>query len=191
MILMHKSLQMELEAELARNLQSSTLHRARAMEQFVGMHPVARVQNMLVSLRLSEDGHLWALQGRCSYSITHWTAMINEQGDVITITARGRSSPITVRIRRNARLPMSSPVKLNLGKDKYDEMIKDIEFNGQSADSTCVICQEDFKNKERLKITPCGHIFHPQCISKWLETECIRPTCPSCRHDCREDFSRG
>ena len=180
---------MELDAELARNLQaqewgqSSTIHRT---------HSVARVQNMLDSHRLSEDDFKCILETNLrSYTITHWTEMINEQGDLITIIARGRSSPLTVRIRRDARLPVSSPVKLNLGKDKYDEMVKDVEFNGKSADSTCVICQEDFKNKEKLKITPCEHIFHPQCISKWLETECIRPTCPSCRHDCREDFSRS
>lgn len=82
------------------------------------------------------------------------------------------------------------PVKTNLGKDKYNEMIKDVEFGTHSV-AACVICQEEFKNKESLKITPCEHIFHPACISKWLEKECTRPTCPSCRHDCREEFKRG
>ena len=82
------------------------------------------------------------------------------------------------------------PVKTNLGKDKYNEMIKDVEFGTHSV-AACVICQEEFKSKESLKITPCEHIFHPACISKWLEKECTRPTCPSCRHDCREEFKRG
>ena len=113
----------------------------------------------------------------------------NEEGDLLILTVRDNGE-INIRILSPATIPTSSPVKLNLDKNKYDKMIKDVEFNGKSDDS-CVICQEDFKKEDRLKITPCGHIFHPQCISKWLETECIRPTCPTCRHDCREDFRKA
>ena len=105
--------------------------------------------------------------------------MTNEQGGVVTITVTGDSSPRT-------GLSTFSPVKINLDKENYDTMIKDLEFNEKFADTSCAICQEDFKNKEDLKITPCEHIFHPKCISTWLEKECTRPTCPSCRHDCRE-----
>ena len=107
--------------------------------------------------------------------------MTNEQGEVMTITVPGNSLPRT-------ELSTFSPVKINLDKEQYDTMIKDLEFNGKFADS-CAICQEDFKNKENLKITPCEHIFHPKCISTWLKKECTRPTCPSCRHDCREKWN--
>ena len=68
-------------------------------------------------------------------------------------------------------------------------MIRDIVFNSKSGeDKICPICQEDFNDKEKLKMTPCGHIFHPQCISQWLTKQCTRPTCPTCRHDCREEY---
>ena len=107
--------------------------------------------------------------------------MTNEQGEVMTITVPGNSLPRT-------ELSTFSPVKINLDKEQYDTMIKDLEFNGKFADY-CAICQEDFKNKENLKITPCEHIFHPKCISTWLKKECTRPTCPSCRHDCREKWN--
>lgn len=33
--------------------------------------------------------------------------------------------------------------------------------------------------KEYMK-TPCGHVFHPICLSKWME---IRMECPYCRQD--------
>ena len=83
--------------------------------------------------------------------------MTNEQGGVVTITVTGDSSPRT-------GLSTCSPVKINLDKENYDTMIKDLEFNEKFADTSCAICQEDFKNKEDLKITPCEHIFHPKCI---------------------------
>ena len=108
--------------------------------------------------------------------------MTNEQEGVMTMTGTGDSFPRT-------ELSTFSPVKINLDKEKYDTMIKDLDFNEKFADTSCAICQEDFKNKENLKITPCEHIFHPKCISTWLEKECTRPTCPSCRHDCREKLN--
>ena len=120
--------------------------------------------------------------GRAQYIELSALGDIGARGGVITITVTGTSLSIT-------ELPTSSPVKINLDKEKYAAMIKDIKFNGNSTDSSCAICQEDFKNKEDLKITPCEHIFHPKCISTWLKKECTRPTCPSCRHDCREELN--
>jgi len=160
---------MEMDEELARNLQaqewgqqSQNIRRSRLII------PEGRnILNLVPSAMLAQGG-----------SIT----MTNEQGGVITITVTGTSLSIT-------ELPTSSPVKINLDKEKYAAMIKDIKFNGNSTDSSCAICQEDFKNKEDLKITPCEHIFHPKCISTWLKKECTRPTCPSCRHDCREELN--
>ena len=115
--------------------------------------------------------------------------MTNEQGEVMTITvAPGGIITVPGNSLPRTELSTFSPVKINLDKEQYDTMIKDLEFNGKFADS-CAICQEDFKNKENLKITPCEHIFHPKCISTWLKKECTRPTCPSCRHDCREKLN--
>ena len=157
---------MERDEELARNLQAQEwgqqFQNRRCSRLVI---PVGQnILNLVPSSMLAQGG-----------SIT----MTNEQGVVMTINVTGNNLLRT-------ELPTSSPVKINLDTEQYDAMIKDIVFNGKSEDSSCAICQEDFKNKEELKITPCDHIFHPKCISTWLEKECTRPTCPSCRHDCRE-----
>lgn len=180
---------MERDDELARNLQiqewgqerSSTIQQNSFRRAYVAgrisQSSFEHVRGFFNLLQSSENGRI---------------TRTNEEGDLFILTERDNGAAINIRIvygGGNLRRPSSSPVKLNLDKNKYDEMIKDVEFNGKS-DESCVICQEDFKKKDRLKITPCGHIFHSQCISKWLETECIRPTCPTCRHDCREDFSK-
>jgi len=42
--------------------------------------------------------------------------------------------------------------------------------------SSCQICLADMELGEVMKILPCGHEFHKECIVKWL-TEC-KDTCP-------------
>ena len=47
-------------------------------------------------------------------------------------------------------------------------------------DHECNICLEqiNFRDSYSLMFTPCFHIFHTECLDKWLE---IKNTCPSCR----------
>jgi len=44
--------------------------------------------------------------------------------------------------------------------------------------SECTICLLNY-NEETKKATECQHIFHQECIDKWLETN---NSCPLCRH---------
>ena len=43
----------------------------------------------------------------------------------------------------------------------------------------CAICCEEFKLKEKIRIMSCPgkHLFHVECIDKWLST---KKTCPTC-----------
>ena len=51
----------------------------------------------------------------------------------------------------------------------------------------CVVCLSEFDDKEALKVIPaCGHVFHPQCIDRWL---IARRSCPVCR--CSKIFGSG
>ncbi|KAH0648277.1 hypothetical protein KY285_033525 [Solanum tuberosum] len=45
----------------------------------------------------------------------------------------------------------------------------------------CVICSEDYTDGDRLRILPCEHMYHHDCISGWWSTGVIQ--CPICRHD--------
>jgi len=45
-----------------------------------------------------------------------------------------------------------------------------------STSAACSICTEDFIEGARLRMLPCGHLYHPQCIDQWL-TDRSR-TCP-------------
>ena len=46
-----------------------------------------------------------------------------------------------------------------------------------SEKKNCVICLEDFKNKDKSIILPCIHLFHKNCINNWLKSKNICPIC--------------
>ena len=46
----------------------------------------------------------------------------------------------------------------------------------------CIICMEEFQEKEKVKLLPCGHIFHDNCIKQWLLNQ---KTCPFCKDEIR------
>jgi hypothetical protein len=52
------------------------------------------------------------------------------------------------------------------------------ESTNECMHSECTICLLDYK-KETKKATECQHIFHQECIDRWLQTN---NSCPLCRH---------
>lgn len=48
--------------------------------------------------------------------------------------------------------------------------------------TSCAVCMEDYKSSEKdvIQLHACGHVFHRQCLSGWLN---VNRTCPLCRED--------
>ncbi|KAJ5112365.1 Zinc finger RING-type [Penicillium argentinense] len=46
---------------------------------------------------------------------------------------------------------------------------------------SCPICTDDFIKGQDLRVLPCNHQFHPECIDPWLIN--VSGTCPLCRID--------
>lgn len=44
----------------------------------------------------------------------------------------------------------------------------------------CTICCETFQDGETLRLLPCFHRYHAQCVDRWLAQS---RTCPVCKHD--------
>ncbi|CAH8357152.1 unnamed protein product [Eruca vesicaria subsp. sativa] len=42
----------------------------------------------------------------------------------------------------------------------------------------CTICQESFKNEEKIATLDCGHEYHAECLEKWLV---VKNVCPICK----------
>jgi mRNA-degrading endonuclease YafQ of YafQ-DinJ toxin-antitoxin module len=53
-------------------------------------------------------------------------------------------------------------------------------------DKNCVICFNEFKKNEYVKIFNCGkHIFHEGCIKEWIEKDF---RCPLCKYSIKKDL---
>ncbi|KAL8919235.1 MAG: hypothetical protein Q9208_006896 [Pyrenodesmia sp. 3 TL-2023] len=47
----------------------------------------------------------------------------------------------------------------------------------------CSVCTDDFAKGQDVRVLPCNHKFHPECIDPWLLN--VSGTCPLCRVDLR------
>ncbi|TMW67404.1 hypothetical protein Poli38472_011024 [Pythium oligandrum] len=45
-------------------------------------------------------------------------------------------------------------------------------------DSSCCICLNDYEPQQELRVLPCEHHFHKECVDEWL---IVNSTCPTCR----------
>jgi len=72
--------------------------------------------------------------------------------------------------QRRARLN-SSIIERETQEAAWDE--------GLASDQTeCVVCLTNFEAGCRVRVLPCGHVFHTGCIDEWLGRD---PHCPLCR----------
>lgn len=58
---------------------------------------------------------------------------------------------------------------------------KAVTGNTCSADNSCGICLMDTEPSHIKYITDCKHIYHKQCIDRWINHCVGKPTCPMCR----------
>ncbi|KAL4927694.1 RING-H2 finger protein [Aspergillus undulatus] len=68
----------------------------------------------------------------------------------------------------------------NTNKERGDAM-KETETPTEQPNFSCPICTDDFVKGQDLRVLPCNHQFHPECIDPWLVN--VSGTCPLCRID--------
>mmetsp|Transcript_9523 Transcript_9523/g.17182 ORF Transcript_9523/g.17182 Transcript_9523/m.17182 type:complete len:202 (+) Transcript_9523:135-740(+) len=54
----------------------------------------------------------------------------------------------------------------------------DLETNEDS----CAVCLDEFEPEIEVRLLPCHHLYHSECITKWLHRH---RTCPLCNFDLR------
>ncbi|KAK1315378.1 E3 ubiquitin ligase BIG BROTHER [Acorus calamus] len=67
--------------------------------------------------------------------------------------------------------------------DEYYEKlgVETVRYDSSMDGVVCAVCLQDFGvEEEEIRRTSCGHLYHGECIFRWLEKS---STCPICRFD--------
>jgi len=51
---------------------------------------------------------------------------------------------------------------------------------GETENATCSVCLSQLEDGEQAKTLGCKHVYHPECIDRWLERSRL---CPVCKRD--------
>lgn len=46
-----------------------------------------------------------------------------------------------------------------------------------SSPEACAVCLEELRAGEVVRKLPCGHCYHKQCITRWLQQKAVCPVC--------------
>jgi len=71
-------------------------------------------------------------------------------------------------------------------KNFHEEKAEGDHKDEENEMTSCCICLTEFKTTEEVRTLPCMHIFHTNCIDKWLLRN---RTCPICKFDITENNS--
>ncbi|RAL03454.1 RING-H2 finger protein [Aspergillus ibericus CBS 121593] len=75
--------------------------------------------------------------------------------------------------------PESQPTTESMAEKRSDA--PEAETTTDHPNFSCPICTDDFVKGQDLRVLPCNHQFHPECIDPWLVN--VSGTCPLCRID--------
>ena len=69
----------------------------------------------------------------------------------------------------------------NFLKNELKSQLFNDQINLNDCDM-CTICYDKFIiGQSEVSVTPCFHVFHYECIKKWIEEKMTNPHCPNCK----------
>ena len=87
---------------------------------------------------------------------------------------------LTESIQRHINdLQLDFRMQIPLGRQLAQRLpMRKYTANGEASE-TCAICVDEFTEEDQVRVLPCNHIFHPQCIDEWLGHH--SSLCPLCK----------
>ena len=92
-----------------------------------------------------------------------------------------RSTPMEAPARERPRRLTPEQVQELVPEYMASDLIRLDEESHHHSPEMCSICLDEYSPDEMVAELPCGHIFHSDCISKWLTER--SSTCPLCKTD--------
>lgn len=109
------------------------------------------------------------------------TARRDARGRII-LFAGTRHMGSVVQRPVNRLLTESQVKELEEQEFQKDETIDNDEEVGSAY--SCAICLDEFEDKEKVRVLPCQHKFHDDCVLPWLTQR--HSSCPLCKFDVLE-----
>jgi hypothetical protein len=107
------------------------------------------------------------------------TAAPDEHGRIV-LFARGPGIRHTEGLARMIRVDKLTLQQVMLLDEKEFEGEGNDEGNSSSG-CCCAICLDEFEDKEKVRVLPCKHKFHEDCLVPWLTER--HASCPLCKMD--------
>jgi hypothetical protein len=84
------------------------------------------------------------------------------------------------RVGRNAHSRRGGGARSSLPLEKEDLVAELLSLRNADASSgtTCGICLDNYASGALLRVLPCGHRFHVECVDSWLVSHSA--ACPFC-----------
>ena len=104
----------------------------------------------------------------------------DEDGDVIrTVTAKGDAS--SHDHKHDEAQEKSHEASEHQHEDGHVHETGDSHYHPNATEGSdnglaCSVCTDDFVKGQDIRVLPCGHKFHPECIDPWLLN--VSGTCP-------------
>ena len=80
--------------------------------------------------------------------------------------------------------PISTSSSRRRHEDEEEEEAAEEVAAAEAADDVCAVCLTGYTQGEQLRVLPCEHFFHKECIDEWLgerrHSEWL-PSCPLCK----------
>jgi len=124
------------------------------------------------------------------------TARRDERGRIVFFAGRSVNGGMGTVLQNAAnRLLTEAQVREYLREEEFrkpdmEEGRGDLNGDGDCMEEeegnacSCAICLDDFEDKEIVRVLPCGHRFHDDCVIPWLTER--HSTCPLCKVDVLE-----
>lgn len=99
----------------------------------------------------------------------------NQTRDIPTVTITA-TSPVAATSPTAIPLAPIADTEAAKGGSKFDSSAGVTQVPEDSGTPGCTICTDDFSVGEDVRVLPCSHAFHPDCVDPWLMN--VSGTCP-------------
>ena len=138
------------------------------------------------------------ISGIIVYSLNGINATFSDNYDMVLPILEQEIKSIVTRslrlaiLRRTMAVPEMEDVKLVVGADALEKIpickYENLEDKIKKMNISCTVCQNDFNTEDSVRLLPCSHIYHPDCIDDWLKGHSYK--CPCCRKPAAEHSAK-